>query len=163
MRMGIWSKKYHYNHFTVDARAVVKVCEEELIPWCKTNGLKLLIVDNDTKFHTKQLCTVLERHGIQMYPGSGKKPWDRRENGYPPRSHDCMPAETEFANAFEEAQLDVERREKNLKKSRTMLMWHHAIEYVWQTRPIKEVRKLIEAQPGIMFEIIDNEGERTSH
>ena len=48
-----------------------------------------------------------------MYPGSGKKPWDRDENGYPPRSHDCMPAETEFANAFEEAQLDVERRERN--------------------------------------------------
>ena len=35
-------------------------------------------------------------------------------------------------------------------------MWHHAIEHVWQTRQIGEVRKLINAQPGIMDEIIAN-------
>ena len=52
---------------------------------------------------------------------------------------------------------------KEIKKKRTMLMSHHAIEHVWQTRPIGEVRKLINAQPGIMDEIIANGGERTSH
>ena len=44
-----------------------------------------------------------------------------------------------------------------------MLMWHHSIDHVWQSRDIKEVRKLISAQPGIMEEIIANGGERTSH
>ena len=46
-------------------------------------------------------------HGIQIYRGGGKKPWDRQENGYPPRSHDCVPCETEFAEVFEEYQVDV--------------------------------------------------------
>ena len=32
-----------------------------------------------------------------------------------------MPNETEFANSHEEAQLDVERREKNIKHRRTMI------------------------------------------
>ena len=40
-----------------------------------------------------------------------------REIGYPPRSHECQPEETEFAQCFEEAQQDLERREK--KKSTT--------------------------------------------
>ena len=41
-------------------------------------------------------------------------------------------SETEFANIHEEAQLDVERREKNIKHRRTMMMWKNAIDYVWQ-------------------------------
>ena len=40
-----------------------------------------------------------------------KKPWDRSENGYPLRSHDCMPNETEFAETFQDAQEDLERKE----------------------------------------------------
>ena len=39
-------------------------------------------------------------------------PGEDVEGKYPARSHDCMPPETEFANSFEDAQLDVERREK---------------------------------------------------
>ena len=60
--------------------------------------------------------------GIEIYPGRGKKPWDRAKNSYPPRSHDCMPDETEFAETFQDAQEDLERREKNAKKRRTMMM-----------------------------------------
>ena len=55
---------------------------------------------------------------------------DRGENGYPPRSHDCQPEETEFAQAFEEAQEDLERREKNANHKRTMHMWKNALEHV---------------------------------
>ena len=57
-----------------------------------------LILDNDSKFHTKMLVTHMKRHGTQIYPRSGKKPLDRSENDYPPRNHDCMPNETEFVN-----------------------------------------------------------------
>ena len=39
-------------------------------------------------------------------------PGEDIEGKYPARSDDCMPPETEFANSFEDAQLDVERREK---------------------------------------------------
>ena len=71
----------------------------------------------------------MAENGVQIYPGSGKNPWvnrpfhdvhvfliheNREENGYPPRSHDCQPEETEFAQAFEETQEDLERREKKI-------------------------------------------------
>ena len=62
------------------------------------NVLKLSIMDNESKFHTKMFVTHMKRHGTQIYLGNGKKPLDRSENGYPPRSHDCMPNETEFVN-----------------------------------------------------------------
>ena len=88
---------------------------------------------------------------------------DRDENGYPPRSHDCMPCETEFANAFEEAQLDLERRVKNIGHRRTMKMWKNSVENVWNNRPIQEVRKLIDCQPKIMEAIIDAKGGRTPY
>ena len=60
---------------------------------------------------------------------------DREENGYPARSHDCQPAETEFAEDFELSQQDVERREKNAKKKRTMVMWKNSLKHVWETQP----------------------------
>ena len=49
---------------------------------------------------------ILLLHDFRLYE-------DREENGYTLRSHDCMPAETEFAGGFELAQEDVERREKH--------------------------------------------------
>ena len=106
---------------------VKQVFDEEVVPRCKENGLKLLILDNESKFHTKMLVTHMEKHGIQIYPGSGKKPWDRSESGYPPRSHDCMPNETEFAETFQEAQEDLERREKDRNKRQTMMMWKNVL------------------------------------
>ena len=88
---------------------------------------------------------------------------DREDNGYPPRSHDCMPNETEFANAHEEAQLDVERREKNIKHRRTMMMWKNAVVKTWENRSIKEVQKLIDRQPKVAQAIVAAEGGRTPY
>ena len=59
---------------------VKQIFDEETAPWCKENGLKILILDNESKFHTKMLVTHMESHGIQIYPGSGKKSWDRSES-----------------------------------------------------------------------------------
>ena len=59
----------------------------------------------------------MQNHGVQIYPGNGKHPCDRAEDDYPPRSHDCMPEETEFAETHQEAQVDLERREKNRNQS----------------------------------------------
>ena len=81
---------------------------------------------------------------------------------YPARSHEDMPPETEFANSFEDAQLDVERREKNAKKRRTMLMWRNAVAHTWETRPIDEIHKLIDRQPKIQEAIINAEGGRVN-
>ena len=39
-----------------------------------------------------------------------------------------MPDETEFAETFQDAQEDLERREKNAKKRRTMMMWKNALD-----------------------------------
>ena len=81
-------------------------------------------------FYTKMLVDHCVSEGIQVYQGSSKKPSDRAPNWYPPRSHDCMPAETKFANAFEEAQQDLERREKNRRYKRTMKMWRYSIDNI---------------------------------
>ena len=95
-----------------------------------------------------------------MYEDRTHGPGKDVKGKYPPRSHEDMPCETEFANSFEDAQLDVERREKNAKKRRTMLMWRNAIEHTWETRPINEIRKLIDRQPKIQQAIIDADGGR---
>ena len=76
-------RKSHYEHEHVDADLVRQTWVEEAIPWMKENGVKLAIVDNDSKFHTKMLVEACKAEGIQIYPGGGKKPWDREENGYP--------------------------------------------------------------------------------
>ena len=73
-----------------------------------------------------------------------------------------MPPETEFANSFEDVQPDVERRETNARKRRTMLMWRNAVEHTWKTRPLNEIRKLIERQPKIQEAIIAAEGGRVN-
>ena len=72
-----------------------------------------------------------------------------------------MPNKTEFANAHEEAQLDVERREKNINHRRTMMMWKNAVTDTLNNLPIEEVRKLIDRQPKVMRAIIQAEGGRT--
>ena len=53
------------------------------------------------------------------------------------RSHDCQPAEIEFADSFEESQLDVERREKNSGKKKTMVIWKNVLKHFWELRPIE--------------------------
>ena len=88
---------------------------------------------------------------------------DREENGYPPRSHDCQPVETEFTQSFSESQEDLKRQEANAKKKRTMAMWKNALVHTWYTRPMKSTQKLIDRMPKIMKEIIDNGGERTKY
>ena len=62
------------------------------------NELKLWIIYNESKSHKKMLVTHIKSNGIRIYPGGGKKPCDRKENGCPPSSHDCMLEETEFAD-----------------------------------------------------------------
>ena len=160
---GVLVLKNHFEHPKINAAMVKQVFDEKVVPWCKSNGLKLLIMDNESKFHTKMLVTHMQSHGIQIYPGSGKKPWDREEDGYPPRSHDCMPDETEFAEVFEDAQEDLERREKNRRKRRSMAMWKNALDHQWRTRPIEATQKIIDRQPKVMRAIIETEGGRTPY
>ena len=68
---------------------------------------------------------------------------------YTTRRYESNPCETQFVNSFQEAQLDVEKIEKNANKRRTMLTWRHVNEHTWETRPIHEIHKLIDHQPKI--------------
>ena len=61
-----------------------------------------------------------------------------------------MPGETEFADAFQDAQEDLERREKNRNKRRTMMMWKNALDNEREILPIEATRKIIDRQPKIM-------------
>ena len=71
-----------------------------------------------------------------------------------------MPDETEFANMYYNAQLDLERREKNANTQRTMVMWKNALQDAWDQRPTEEVQKLFDRQPMIMKAILAAEGGR---
>ncbi len=71
-----------------------------------------------------------------------------------------MPNETEFAETFQDAQEDLERREKNRNKRRTMMMWKNALDNEWETRPIEATRKILDRQPKIMRAIIEADGGR---
>ena len=103
----------------------------------------------------------MQKHGVQIYPGSGKKPWDRAEDGY--RSHDCIPEETEFAETHQEAQADLERREENRNQKRTMMMWKNALDHTCRMRAIEATRKIIDRQPKFMWAIIEADGGRTPY
>ena len=81
---------------------------------------------------------------------------------YPPRSHEDMPCETEFANSVEDAQLDVERREKNFNKCWTMVMWCNVIEHTWESHPVSDIHKPIDRQPKIQQAIVDARGGRVN-
>ena len=87
----------------------------------------------------------------------------RAESSYPPRSYECQPKKAEFAQDFELAQKDLERREKNAKHKRTMHMWKNALEHVWNTRPIEPTQKLIDRMPKVMKAIIEAEGGKTKY
>ena len=58
---------------------MLKVFVEEVVPWCKENALLLLILDNDTKFHSKILVTGCKAHGIEIHPGSEKRVCNRAD------------------------------------------------------------------------------------
>ena len=54
---------------------MLQVFEDKILPWCKENGLELLIMDNDPKLHSKAVCTFMKENGVQIYPRVGKNPW----------------------------------------------------------------------------------------
>ena len=76
-------------------------------------------------------------------------------------THQYLACETEFAEAFQESQEDLERLKENAHKWRTMQMWKNALDEVWATRPIEATRKIIDRQPKIMKAIIDADGKPT--
>ena len=65
----------HFEHEEVNNPIMREVFERKILPWCKENGLELLIMDNDPKLHSKSVVTFMAENGVQIYPGSGKNPW----------------------------------------------------------------------------------------
>ena len=121
----------------------------------------MILGDNDSKLHSVGLVKLFESHGIEVYNGAGKTVGNH-VNGYPPRSHDCMPAETHFANIFHQAQLNVEDKERKHCRPRSMIMWKNSLVKTWENCALEEVQKLIDRQPKIMQKIIEVEGRRTA-
>ena len=153
-------RKLHFEHQMITNREVSRAASETIIPFCLKHNLKMIIADNDKKLHCKEMVDMCEAAGITVYIGAGKNCGDNL-NGYPPRSHDAQPIETVFANVFQAAQLDLQRREKNNNRVRTMRMWKNALDKTWKEYPLEEIRKVIDRQPMIMQAIVDAQGERT--
>ena len=68
-------RKYHFEHPKIDGKLVVKTFKEFVFPHCHIHGYKLIILDNDSKFHSKALVEAAKEEGLQIYPGSGKRCW----------------------------------------------------------------------------------------
>ena len=67
--------KRHFEHENIDCPIMLQVFKDKILPWCKNNGLELLIMDNDPKLHCKMVVTFMKENGVQIYPGGGKNPW----------------------------------------------------------------------------------------
>ena len=42
-------------------RIMLQVFKERTLPWCKNNGLELLIMDNDPKLHSKMVVRFMKK------------------------------------------------------------------------------------------------------
>ena len=62
-------------HESIDGKVMLAVFENEIPPWCREQGLKLLIMINDPKLHSKSVVTFMKDSGVQIYPGGGKNSW----------------------------------------------------------------------------------------
>ena len=63
--------KRHFEHESIDGPVMLEVFKKKILPWCKKDSLKMLIMDNDPKLHSKLLVTFME-NDVQIYPGASK-------------------------------------------------------------------------------------------
>ena len=54
---------------------MLAVFENEILPWCREHGLKLLIMINDHKLHSKSVVTFMKDSDVHIYPGGGQNSW----------------------------------------------------------------------------------------
>ncbi len=140
--------------------SISRPCTIDINDFFHSHWLSIDELLNFLQLHSKQLVDLFESHGIEVYNGSGKTVGEHPD-GYPPRSHDCMPAETHFANIFHRAQCDLTEKERKRSRSRSMMMWKNSLDYTWDNCPLEEIQKLIDRQPMIMEKIIEVDGART--
>ena len=74
-----------------------------------------------------------------------------------------MPDETKFAETFQDAHEDLERRQRKLNRRRNMMMSQNALDEQWRDRAIEANRKIIYRHPEIMQSIIEAVGSRTPY
>ena len=152
--------RYKFKHYSVDQSEVNRISKDYILLLCVENNIRAIIVDCDNKFHAKTFKEILHEGGVFVYYGAGKTAGEH-VNGIHQESHEFNPCETFFANAFGIAQEDLERREKNRNKTRTMAMWRNAIKKTFDDFDVKEIRKIINRQPMIAADVCENGGART--
>ena len=45
--------KKHFEHPKIVGKLVLQAFGDEVVPHCKQHGIKMIIVDNESKFHSK--------------------------------------------------------------------------------------------------------------
>ena len=48
---------------SIDEKLMLAVFENEILSWCPEHELKLLIMDNDPKLHSKSIVPFMKDHG----------------------------------------------------------------------------------------------------
>ena len=148
--------KYTFEHISVN-QAELNSAALQFIPTLKANGIRVLIGDCDTKLHNKKLAEVFWEHGILLWPGGGRS-CGRHPIGYPPRSHDCNPCELWFSG-WQNAATKLMKK----KKKQSMLNWKRALEESLKKMKKASWQKLINTQPKVMNQIIQNKGGPTKY
>ena len=54
----------HFEHEKINNPIMRDVFERKILPWCKENGLELLIMDNDPKLHSKPPVIFMAESGV---------------------------------------------------------------------------------------------------
>ena len=55
--------KKHFEHPSIDGKMVLEDFGDKILDWCKDEGILLLIMYNESKFHTQMLVKFMQKHG----------------------------------------------------------------------------------------------------
>ena len=110
-----WSSIPHYKaeKETVTGEMVVKAIMTTFGPLMKTAGVKWIFADNDSKLHQKQVIEAWAFFGIKLWPGAGKRCWDRKVGGFPVDYPELMPLDR-----------TIHHRWKNAKQGGLYALWN---------------------------------------
>ena len=65
---------------------------------------ELLVMGNESKFHTKMIVTHMRSKGIEIFDGSGKKPWNLKQKKTVNHQKAMIACQkTDFAETFQDS------------------------------------------------------------
>ena len=138
-------------------------------------GVKIVIVDNDKKAHTKTIREAWAKFGIKVWPGAGVV-GDRKlipeftgkaledKGGFPVNSPDCMVLDQSVNNTWKNNPGRLYDTHRSRKPSRrTMGGFINDLKSTWSELSQEKIQNAIDLQPKIMAAIVAANGRQTKY